>query len=218
MIVGLLGAGKTGSKVQEICHEQNLSCTVFNTSNPITVEKLQTCDVLVSFLPGPAFLEVLPMIVESAKPLVSGSTGIDLPQNLNLKAPWIIGHNFSLGMNLVHAMINILQKTNKLFDEFGLAIHEVHHTKKLDAPSGTALKWEKWSGNKAQITSERTGDVVGDHILSLNLDSETITLRHEAHDRRIFAKGALWAAHYLLKNNLSNDIHDFEQIAGKELL
>tara|TARA_R110002072_G_scaffold64203_7_gene159888 strand:+ start:51241 stop:51897 length:657 start_codon:yes stop_codon:yes gene_type:complete len=218
MIIGLLGAGKTGSKVLDLCKEEKIECHTFNTSNPITVEKLSVCDVLISFLPGPAFLECIPMITESKKPLVSGSTGIELPKDLRLSAPWIIGHNFSLGMNLVHAMINMLKNTDKLFDEFQFNIHEIHHTKKLDAPSGTALKWQDWSGHQATITSERTGDVVGDHKLELEIDSETISLQHIAHDRRIFAKGALWAAKYLLSHKLDNNIHHFEEVATKELL
>ncbi len=113
-------------------------------------------------------------------------------------------------------MINTLTKAKNLFSNYSFHIHEVHHTKKLDAPSGTALTWRDWVGENFDISSERTGDVIGDHTLTLKTDNELITLRHEALDRKIFAEGALWACEKVA--SLPSGLHNFQELTLKELL
>ncbi len=218
MKIALVGSGKTGSKVLE-AHPQT---TVFNRSNPVSLESLKGHDIIVSFLPGDAFLEHIDLFLKSKLPVVTGSTGFDWPKEVNQKLTenklaWIHATNFSLGMNLVRQMIGILSKADQLFTDSTFSINEIHHTKKLDAPSGTALSWQEWSNHKCQITSERIGDVVGIHELTLDTETESIFLRHEAKDRGIFAQGALWSAQYLLKNKELTGLHAFADIILKEL-
>ncbi|PIP89625.1 MAG: hypothetical protein COW01_11650 [Bdellovibrionales bacterium CG12_big_fil_rev_8_21_14_0_65_38_15] len=219
MKVALIGSGKTGSKVLEA----HSSTTVFNRSNIPTTQSLAGHDVIISFLPGDAFLELIPTLIETGIPVVTGSTGFKWPSTIdtdlkNNNVAWIHATNFSLGMNLVHQMIGILSKAKSLFLDAEFNIHEVHHTKKLDAPSGTALSWQDWVGSKCEITSERTGDVIGIHELSLNTKNETIFLKHEAKDRGIFAAGALWAAkHITTKNKVSSGLNAFADVILKEL-
>lgn len=220
MKLGLLGSGKTGGKVLELFPQ----AIIFDRNTPPTLERLKELSVVISFLPGDAFLSYIPLLIESGRPVVTGSTGFSWPENIdeelrskNLK--WIYGHNFSLGMNLIFKMISILGKAPTLFSQIDFSIHEVHHTKKLDAPSGTALKWRDWLGQEATITSERVGDVVGDHILTMKTAHEEITLRHQATDRKIFAEGALWAAKKLCNDEaIEPGLHRFEDISLKELL
>jgi 4-hydroxy-tetrahydrodipicolinate reductase len=223
MKIALLGKGKTGSKVKELAIEKGHEVLVFDSKNTPTTQKLGQYDLVISFLPGPAFLSYIPMLLETKLPVVSGSTGVELPNDLDQKlkdqsSAWIQGHNFSLGMNLIHEMINTLSKTSKLFKDFQFEIHEVHHTKKLDAPSGTAIKWKEWLDLPAGVTSERTGDVVGLHELTLTTPTEKIFLRHEALDRKIFAAGALWAGEQLINKNIPSGLNWFEEMAKKELL
>ena len=101
-------------------------------------------------------------------------------------------------------MIKNLRSATLLFSDYQFALHETHHQQKVDGPSGTALSWEEWLGEKIDISFDRTGDIVGDHQLTLNTPFEKIYLRHEALDRNIFAQGALWAANHLV-NNMEND-------------
>ena len=217
MKVALLGAGKTGGKVKELLG--NDEPTVFDLNNPPTLEKLKGHDVIISFLPGEAFLPYIPLLIQTGIPVVSGSTGITWPKGISeeitkAQTKWVWSANFSLGMRLVHPMIEILSQTPGLFSECEASIHEIHHTKKLDAPSGTALLWKKWLGiENAKVTSERIGDVVGIHELKIETENEIITLRHEAKDRRIFAEGAIWAAKRLVNDkNLKPGLHSFEEI------
>lgn len=222
--LALLGIGKTGSHVLELAPLKGFEVTGYNRQNPITLEKLKASDVIMSFLPGDAFLELLPLMLKCGRPLVCGSTGFNWDQETiaELKrqnVSWLYATNFALGMNIIHKMIDELAKARKLFDFYDFRMHEIHHTKKLDAPSGTALTWEKWLADKVDITSERTGDVVGTHILELKTAFEKITLTHESLDRKIFAEGALWAAQKLTTDTqLPCGLHSFEDLTLKELL
>jgi 4-hydroxy-tetrahydrodipicolinate reductase len=218
MNIALLGQGKTGSKVLELHQE----VTAFDTKNPPTLEKLKKHDVIISFLPAEAFTRLIPMLLASKKPVVTGSTGIiwtdDFKETLkknNLK--WIYASNFSLGVVAMKILIEKLRQMDHLFTEKKFSIHEIHHTKKLDSPSGTALSMEEWLKSPCQISSERMGDVIGLHTLTLETPDEIIRIEHEAKQRSLFAKGALWAAHYILENKLEPGFYSFQQIVEKHL-
>ena len=101
-------------------------------------------------------------------------------------------------MNLVKSMIEILAKATELYPKAQFSIHDIHHTQKLDSPSGTAISWKKWLNQEAKITAERTGDVVGYHHLEMESEVEKIKITHEAKDRAIFASGAIWAAQQIV--------------------
>lgn len=220
MKIGLLGSGKTGGEILHLCPKEQV--VAFNTSNLMTAEKLSDIDVVIAFVPGDILLQYTPLLIEAKIPVVSGATGFEWPaetrsgvENRGLR--WISGSNFSLGMRIVHQMIKKLNHAKKIFEDTSFHIHEVHHTKKLDAPSGTAKSWDSWVDNVSTISHERTGDVVGDHQIDLITEFEKISLRHQALDRKIFAKGALWAAKYLIENseNINPGIHLFEDVTEK---
>lgn len=210
MRIALLGKGKTGSKVLEVLgHHQeasNLEVEVFDRSSPPTLEALKKVDVVISFLPGEAFLHYLDLLIEAGPLVVSGSTGAALPENLDqrlkaAKLSWVQANNFSLGMAIVRLMIEAMALAPKLLPEVKFHLNEIHHTKKLDAPSGTALSFKQWAGAPMEISSERTGDVIGIHTLSFETLSEKVTLEHEALDRRLFAEGAVWTAFTLYQRS-----------------
>ncbi len=221
MKIAILGRGKTGSKVAELCSEKNISHTVFHSQNPLTESALKEHDVLIAFVPGQVMLDYLPLILKNPLPVVSGATGVDFPDTLDTslkeaQMPWIQGHNFSLGMTIVKKLFDVMNKAPILFeDQWQATIHEIHHTQKLDAPSGTALRWGEWFGHDCNITSERVGDIVGDHAFTFEGPYETISIQHTAKDRRLFASGALWAAQ--LSGRITAGFHWFEHLATKEL-
>ena len=220
MKIGLLGTGKTGQKVADR-HPDTIS---FNSANPPSADKLKDCDVVISFLPGDAFKEYIPLLIESKKFVITGSTGFEWEKSVvnkinNEKITWVKAHNFSLGMNLVKAMIETLSKATSLYPDADFFIHDIHHTKKLDAPSGTALSWEHWLGKKAEISSERIGDVIGYHHLEMKSHLEHIKITHEAQDRGMFAAGALWAAKKIFENKQWQNcgLIDFSTLVNKSL-
>jgi 4-hydroxy-tetrahydrodipicolinate reductase len=219
MKLALLGHGKTGSKVQELWKDQ---IELFDRTNVATFEKLMKCDVIISFLPGDAFEAMIPLLLETKKPVVTGSTGFKWPTDFaktleEKKVSWIHATNFSLGVVVIKQMIEKLNNMTHLFSEKHLSIHEVHHTKKVDAPSGTAISMGQWLELPCDITSERMGDVVGLHTLTLETPSEIIRLEHEAKNRALFAEGAIWAANYLTQYKLEPGLHTFQKVVEAHL-
>ena len=217
MKIALLGTGKTGSKVMEI-HDDVVG---FNTGHPPSVEKLKICDVAVSFLPGDALVSYLDILMESRIPVVTGSTGVDWPEEFEERLKeegltWIEASNFSLGMIVVREMIEKMASLDDLFDDGSFRIHEIHHKHKTDAPSGTALSWGEWLDREAEITSERKGDEVGYHEIRFDCADETITLSHQAKDRTIFARGAVRAAEMIHGEDLESGLLDFSVLVKEK--
>jgi 4-hydroxy-tetrahydrodipicolinate reductase len=220
MKIALLGKGKTGSKVFEIAPQE---VTIFDSTHLPSVEKLKEHTVVISFLPGDAFLELMPMLIEARVPVVTGSTGFKWPSDFDKTLQdkglvWIYASNFSLGVVVLKQLIEKLHQVGHLFQEKSFSIHEVHHTKKLDSPSGTALSMTEWLKEPCKMSSERVGDVIGLHTLTMETSGEIIRIEHEAKDRKLFAEGALWAARYLLENKLSPGLHAFQKVVENHLL
>lgn len=157
---------------------------------------------------------------ENGVALLSGVTGIDAQTHRLLDAageaaPVLWAPNLSLGINLLAEM---LQDLGKVIDSSaGITVEETHHTGKKDAPSGTALMLARQLREPAggapgtdpsriaedfpgiRFESFREGEVVGDHSVTIDLGEETLTLSHHAVDRALFARGALNAARWLVK-------------------
>ena len=198
--IAVIGTGKTGSAVADLLDDRALT---FNETNKATPDKLKRADAAIIFVPADAAEEVIDVLLQCKMPAVWGTTGYSWPANLpdrvkETGSRWVIGSNFSLGMQVVRKALNVLGQGVEMLDAPMLHIHEVHHVHKKDAPSGTALSWREWLGKDAAISSDRQGDVKGIHELEIKTKGETLSLRHEAHSRRIFAEGAVWTADYLL--------------------
>ncbi len=216
MKFAVIGTGKTGGKVVEILKEDQI-VGPFDSSNKPTVEKLKEADAAILFVPAAAVDELIDPLMDSKIPAAWGTTGYDWPDDLdhqlkekNIK--WLQASNFSLGMNIVRRCLNIIGQSASVLDEPEFHIHEIHHKHKQDAPSGTAISWEEWLGKEAKITSERKGDIKGIHKLEVKTDAESIHLEHKAHDRKIFAQGAIWAAEQLVNGDISPGFHDLSTI------
>lgn len=229
MKIALLGKGKTGRHIIERVESLNgHAVTVFDREHRPSSALLKGHDCIISFLPGDAFQTYVPELIASGVPVVSGSTGFNWPggrEAFSLMLAenglvWIYGSNFSLGMNLVYSMIDVLRAAEALLNGIRFDLHEIHHTSKKDSPSGTALAWKQWLGREVNITSERTGDVNGVHVLTLATPHEKITISHEALDRNLFAEGALWAAKRLCNGlpPLQPGLHDFRDIVHHYLI
>ena len=216
MKIALLGSGKTGSKILE---NKKHFVKVFNTANKPTLNKLKNFDVVISFLPGDAFKNYIPLLMGSKLPVVVGSTGFTWPKNFNNtlkknKLRWIYASNFSIGMVLIKNIVLKISEAKKLFSDYKIMINETHHIHKKDKPSGTALSIEKWIDEECSIKSIRIGDVIGSHELIFKTTSEEIKVSHNAMDRKLFADGAIWSAEYILKNKKFG-LYNFSDIVEK---
>ena len=176
-------------------------------------------DVIIDFSHHTATEALLKFAIEKNIPVVLATTGHDEREaNLITEAAKIIPLFHSANMSLGIALLCELAKTTaKTFPDADIEIIEKHHNRKLDAPSGTALllareiqkiresafftfgrqgqaKREK---NEIGVHAIRMGNIVGEHEVIVGTDTQTITLKHEAHSRSLFAEGAIAAAHFI---------------------
>lgn len=216
MKLAVIGTGKTGSKVVELLNPDQISDT-FDEDHKPTDEKLRKADAAIIFVPGTAVDDIFDVVLASGIPAVWGSTGYEWSKNLDLQlkdagVKWLKASNFSLGMNIIRRAIQVISESSEMLNDPQYSIHEIHHIHKKDAPSGTAISWKEWLGKEAVITSERKGDIKGIHELTVKTDSESIFLKHQAHDRAVFAEGAIWAAEQLVKKEFAPGFYDFSTV------
>ena len=226
MKLALIGYGKMGKEIEKIArsrgHEMNLIIDIDNQED-LTVENLRNCDAAIEFtIPGSAVDNYFTCF-EAGIPVVNGTTGwLDRKDEVHQKCretngTFFYGSNFSVGVNLFFELNRKLAGLMATRPEYKPGMTEVHHTQKLDAPSGTAISlaedlieelpgitgWadkEKASAKELPIKSEREGQVPGIHTIKYDSDVDYIEITHSAKSRKGFALGAVLAAEYCLEN------------------
>lgn len=157
-------------------------------------------DVAIDFSLPEGFDPVLALCAERGRALVSGTTGLSSEQNRAIEAASariavVWAANYSLG---VAVLTELVRRAAAALPAWDCDIVEAHHTRKLDAPSGTALHLgravEIGSGRDPHYASLRAGDIVGEHTVQFASAGERLELIHRATNRDIFARGALEAA------------------------
>ena len=221
----LLGSGKTGSLVAEVAHERGHKTTVLtDVENPdgvwLTAENLRDADAVVDFTAPEAVLTNIAKCIAARKPMVVGTTGWygemkRVQQEVERAGTgFVFGANFSYGVNLFFQIARAAAPA--LQHGYNGHITERHHIHKKDAPSGTAVALqrvvEQACGTRVEITSEREGDVMGDHTLELVSGGDRIALRHSVSSRRTFAQGAVLAAEWVVGKT---GFYDFKDIFGE---
>ena len=156
-------------------------------------------DVAIDFSLAEAFDPILALCVSRGAALISGTTGLDERQHAAIKdaagrIPVLWASNFSLGVAVVTELV---ARAAQALHGWDCDIVEVHHNRKQDAPSGTALTLgaaAAQSGAMPRYASVRAGDIVGEHTVQFSGQGERIELIHRATNRDVFARGALHAA------------------------
>lgn len=214
MKVAVIGKGKTGGHLLPLIAPGDC-IGPFGRTHPPTASNLASADIAILFVTGEVLLELIPTLLEAKKPLVIGATGHEWPPGLDAELKkrglaWIHATNFSLGIQLFRQLIKTANRLQKSLPSFKAQLLDIHHTKKLDAPSGTAKSLAKWCEFPVEIEARREGDVVGFHELSLNFPQETLKISHDAHDRSLFAQGALDVARGWIKRPLGPGLFTLE--------
>ncbi|MFG4004964.1 4-hydroxy-tetrahydrodipicolinate reductase [Flavobacterium aquidurense] len=218
MKIALLGYGKMGKVIERIAlergHEIVLKKDEFNT-----YDGLSTADVAIDFSVPTAAVSNISSCFNNNVPVVSGTTGWlehydEMIALCNEKqGGFISSSNFSLGVNIFFELNEYLAKIMAQFDSsYKVTMEEIHHTQKLDAPSGTAISLAKgviensnyadWTleeakANQIHIEAKRIGDVPGTHTVTYDSIVDSIELKHTAHNREGFALGSVIAAEWL---------------------
>jgi len=163
-------------------------------------EKLEHADVIVDFSSPSSSLAFAAAAASRRKGVVIGTTGwkpaqLERLRALSKKAPVFLAPNFSPA---VAVLAGLAAQASRLLPGFEAGILEIHHSRKKDAPSGTALRLAgALARGRVATVSQRLGDVVGEHTVTLAGPAERLELKHIADSRDVFASGALQAALWL---------------------
>lgn len=224
MKIALVGYGRMGKAIEAIAqeegHEIGLRITSANAQE-LTAENLQGTDVAIEFSLPKTAPENIETCLRAGIPVVCGATAWqeEWPRIEGVVeetgGALLAAANFSIGVNLLYAVNRYLADLMAQQSQYDVRMKEIHHTRKLDAPSGTAIhlaeailqrlnRKQVWVNEatedprKLAILSERVGDVKGTHEVTYRSEIDTISIRHEAHSRRGFAEGALRAAEWII--------------------
>jgi len=223
MNIAIIGYGKMGKMIESIAVERghNVILTIdIDNLYDFTPENFGKVQVAIEFTkPETAFANIT-RCIEFGVPVVSGSTGwfsrLGEVKRLctECNGSMLCTSNFSIGVNIIFEINRQLAHIMNRFPNYSASIEEIHHTQKLDAPSGTAItlaegvigeiprikKWELIeSGHDPtlSIRAIRRGSVPGTHSVKYTSEIDDIEIIHTAHNRKGFALGAVMAAEYI---------------------
>jgi len=194
-------SGKMGSSIlNQVSKIENVSI----------IDSIIDCNVVVDFSRPESSMNIIKKCIENKKPIVIGTTGfndeqIKIIKQASQNIPVLLSYNMSKGIFFLKESIkDFLLKNHHIFE---CVIHEVHHTEKVDSPSGTAIELEKTiqtnDTNKIIssicVESERVSDVNGVHEVRFFNKNESILFKHEALSRNIFSDGAIAIAKAIIK-------------------
>lgn len=212
MKIALIGFGNMGKAVYEIAEKQKqfsiVSISFKNRTDTLHLSEIKKADVAIDFTSSDIVVGNIRKISALGVPMVIGTTGwydqmdevkkIISKQNSGL----IYGQNFSIGANIFFKIIAFsatLMNNFPFYDAYGL---EIHHKRKKDSPSGTAKKISSIISQVGQrefhFSSVRAGENPGFHEVVFDSVADEIHLSHQAHTREGFAKGALFAAEFIV--------------------
>ena len=232
MKIALLGYGKMGKIIENIAldrkHEIVLKIDNSN-ANQLTEENLQKADVAIEFSTPSTVLGNIESCFKAGVPIVVGTTGwhhelAQIKEQCQYrKASMLYATNFSVGVNIFFHVNKLLARLMNNYPYYDVQVEEIHHTQKLDSPSGTAItiaegiidnlegkkEWKNvlMSGDNANgemvnpdevlIESLRIENVPGTHTVIYDSEIDSIEFKHTAHNRNGFALGAVLAAEWL---------------------
>ena len=224
MKIALIGYGKMGKTIEKIALQEGHEIVLkINQEyiNDLTIENLRKADVAIEFSTPQTVVKNIMLCFEAGTPVIVGTTAWHTYQKEVEEACNAVGgamlaaSNFSLGVNLFFALNSKLAQVMSKYEQYKISLSEIHHTAKLDAPSGTAITlaeeilmqnslYKNWENNvftnedTLSIHSLREPDVPGTHIIKYTSAQDVIEIKHTAINREGFAAGAIMAAKWLI--------------------
>lgn len=218
MKIALIGYGRMGQSIEKEARLRGHKIILKISTTP-TIKDIQNADIAIEFSQPQYAFENIKLCLENKVPVVCGTTGwLDKINDVHkickkYNTAFLYSSNFSIGMNIFFKINQKLAKImNKYFD-YEINIEEIHHTKKLDIPSGTSISLAQdiihetnkidWTLQQTQdkkkiyIKSQRVDNISGIHIVNYESNIDKIQIKHEAYNRRGFAIGAILAGEWL---------------------
>ncbi|WP_282032314.1 4-hydroxy-tetrahydrodipicolinate reductase [Winogradskyella eximia] len=217
MKIALLGYGKMGKSIETIALNRNHTISLI-VSDSNSDYDFSNSDVAIDFSIPSVAVSNIKKAIDAGIPVISGTTGwleqyqdvLDYCNSNN--GTFLYASNFSLGVNIFFELNKRLSELMSNTSEYTTEIEEIHHTQKLDAPSGTAItlaeqiientEYTNWTldepkPNEIHIKAKRIENVPGTHKISYNSEIDSINIKHTAHSRQGFAMGAVIAAEWI---------------------
>ncbi len=210
MKIALIGYGKMGKIIASLAEERGdeIVLKIDETNARDLAGQLKSADVAIDFSNAGAVRRNVEACLAANIPLVEGTTGWNAQKeeikNLieSKNGAFVFGANFSIGVNLFYRITDYASELFAKFDDYEAFIEEQHHSRKLDAPSGTALKLkeivEKHIKKNFSVAATRAGRIPGTHRVGFDGAADQILLEHFARSREGFASGAILAAHWIV--------------------
>jgi len=234
MKVAILGYGKMGQIIEKIAQERGHNILLkINQHNidELNIENLKKADVVIDFSTPESAKTNIILSIDANKPIISGTTGwLDDYKEvkdycIKNNGTFLYASNFSLGVNLFFELNKNLAKLMKKYHQYQINLTEIHHSEKLDAPSGTAISLaeqiisesdikNKWTINsensdeELKIDAQRKGNITGTHSVNYKSETDSISIIHEAHSRNGFALGAIISAEWIMSKKGVFSMHD----------
>lgn len=217
MKIALLGYGKMGKAIEQIALKRGHDI-ILKVDRDNSDYNFNNVDVAIDFSTPDSAVANIVNCFEHQIPVISGTTGwlehydhvVALCKEKN--GTFLYASNFSLGVNIFFELNRTLSKLMSNLTEYDISMEEIHHTQKLDAPSGTAItlaeeilknsKYGTWTLDASKpealhINSVRKDNIPGTHEVCYTSPVDTIEIKHTAHNRDGFALGAVIAAEWI---------------------
>lgn len=230
MNIAIVGYGKMGHEIENIAEAKGINVVSIidpthenATHKEINDESMNNVDICVDFTHPDSAVENIKKISSLGKNIVVGTTGWydnmgavkKIAEEAGIGLIW--SGNFSIGVNIFFKIIKNTSKIMNKFDDYDIFVHEFHHNKKADSPSGTAVMIgkiltdnierkkkivteelkRKIESDELHISSTRSGAIPGTHIVGFDSPADTIELKHTARSRQGLALGAVMAAQWI---------------------
>ena len=214
MKIALIGHGAMGRLIETLARNKNHEIAAIiderdaQLSARELAEKLRGSDVAIDFSSAEAVEKNVQACVLAGVPLVEGTTGWNSEREAienYVRAgggAFVFGANFSIGVNLFYRIAGFASELFSKFEDYETFIEEQHHSRKKDAPSGTALKLKAIVAEHIKkdfsVAATRAGHIPGTHRVGYDGAADQILLEHTARSREGFASGAILAAEWIV--------------------
>lgn len=214
MKIALIGYGAMGKLIHTLAEEKGHAIAVIiddvdaGLSAAELAERLKGVDVAIDFTTAEAVRRSVEACVLATVPLVEGTTGWNASRGeieqivRDGSGAMVFGANFSIGVNLFYRIADFAAELCAKFPEYEPFIEEQHHSRKKDAPSGTALKLRDIVAEHIRedfgVSATRAGNIPGTHRVGFDGSADQVLLEHTARSREGFASGAIMAAEWIV--------------------
>ncbi len=224
MKLAIIGYGVMGHEIEQAARKANIDvAAVFDIDNRLAADKCNGFDVAIDFSCAGAVAENVRILTAARKDIVLGTTGwlaqreevFEMVRRAGTAMVW--GANFAPAMHVFLQLVRLAARAASSLDGFDIAVAEIHHARKQDHPSGTALaiaqailEQAHWKKNVVSsnlqgridrpdlhVSSLRVGALAGTHTVYVDGEHETIEITHRSKQRSGLASGAIFAARWI---------------------